>query len=129
MSAREAYIAGRSGGSRPPTRQTRGSDPSETQRNTQEQNREQKAFDAGQQERQRAQTIKEDRVSMAPTSINSASDRFANAMPSSLSMQETGPINPSTMAKGSQLFSGPNEITFAAQGGIMNARKQIQRVA
>ena len=58
MSAREAYIAGRSGGSRPPTRQTRGSDPSETQRNTQEQNREQKAFDAGQQERQRAQTIK-----------------------------------------------------------------------
>ena len=73
--------------------------------------------------------IKEDRVSMAPTSINSASDRFANAMPSSLSMQETGPINPSTMAKGSQLFSGPNEITFAAQGGIMNARKPIQRVA
>jgi len=40
-----------------------------------------------------------------------------------------GPINPNTMAKGSQLFSGPNEITFAAQGGIMNARKQIQRVA
>ena len=43
--AREAYIAGRSGGSKPPPRQTRGSDPSETQRNTQEQNREQKAFD------------------------------------------------------------------------------------
>ena len=40
-----------------------------------------------------------------------------------------GPVNPNTMAKGSQLFSGPNEITFAAQGGIMNARKQIQRVA
>jgi len=73
--------------------------------------------------------IKEDRVSMTPTSINSASDRFANAMPSSLSMQETGPVNPNTMAKGSQLFSGPNEITFAAQGGIMNARKPIQRVA
>ena len=40
-----------------------------------------------------------------------------------------GPVNPNTMAKGSQLFSGPNEITFAAQGGIMNARKPIQRVA
>jgi len=53
MSAREAYIAGRSGGSRPPTKQTRGSDPSETQRNTQQQEREQKSFDAGQQERQR----------------------------------------------------------------------------
>ena len=53
MSAREAYIAGRSGKSRPPTKQTRGSDPSETQRNTQQQDREQKSFDAGQQERQR----------------------------------------------------------------------------
>ena len=60
--AREAYIAGRSGGSKPPPRQTRGSDPSETQRNTQEQKREQKAFDAGQQERQRAQTIKEEGI-------------------------------------------------------------------
>jgi len=40
-----------------------------------------------------------------------------------------GPVNMDTMAKGSQLFSGPNEITFAAQGGIMNARKPIQRVA
>jgi len=33
------------------------------------------------------------------------------------------------MAKGQALFSGPGEITFAAQGGIMNARKPIQRVA
>ena len=41
----------------------------------------------------------------------------------------TGPANMDTMAKGSQLFSGPREITFAAQGGIMNARKPIQRVA
>ena len=55
MSAREAYIAGRSGGSRPSTRQTRGSDPSETQKNEQEQQREQSAYDAGQQERQREQ--------------------------------------------------------------------------
>jgi hypothetical protein len=62
MSAREAYIAGRSGGSRPPTKQTRGSDPSETQRNTQQQDREQKSFDAGQQERQREQTIKQEGI-------------------------------------------------------------------
>ena len=55
MSAREAYIAGRSGGSRPSTKQTRGSDPSETQKNEQEQQREQSAYDAGQQERQREQ--------------------------------------------------------------------------
>jgi len=41
----------------------------------------------------------------------------------------TGPANMDTMAKGSQLFKGPREITFAAQGGIMNARKPIQRVA
>jgi hypothetical protein len=41
----------------------------------------------------------------------------------------TGAINPNTMARGSQLFGGPGEITFAAQGGIMNARKPMQRVA
>ena len=40
-----------------------------------------------------------------------------------------GPVNMDTMAKGSQLFSGTREITFAAKGGIMNARKPIQRVA
>ena len=42
---------------------------------------------------------------------------------------DTGPMNMDTMARGSQLFSGPREITFAAQGGIMNARKPMQRVA
>ena len=42
---------------------------------------------------------------------------------------DTGPMNMNTMARGQQLFGGPGEITFAAQGGIMNARKQIQRVA
>ena len=42
---------------------------------------------------------------------------------------DTGPMNMDTMARGQQLFGGPGEITFAAQGGIMNARKQIQRVA
>jgi hypothetical protein len=42
---------------------------------------------------------------------------------------DTGAINANTMARGSQLFGGPREITFAAQGGIMNARKPMQRVA
>ena len=41
----------------------------------------------------------------------------------------TGPMNMNTMARGQQLFGGPGEITFAAQGGIMNARKPMQRVA
>jgi hypothetical protein len=63
--------------------------------------------------------------SMSMPNINSAS-RLASAF---IPPADTGPINPNTMAKGSQLFSGPNEITFAAQGGIMNARKPIQRVA
>ena len=40
----------------------------------------------------------------------------------------TGAMNMDTMAKGRQLFGGPGEITFAAQGGIMNARKPMQRV-
>ena len=62
---------------------------------------------------------------MSMPNINSAS-RLASAF---TPPADTGPINPNTMAKGSQLFSGPNEITFAAQGGIMNARKPIQRVA
>ena len=42
---------------------------------------------------------------------------------------DPGPMNMDTMAKGAQLFKGPREITFAAEGGIMNARKPIQRVA
>ena len=42
---------------------------------------------------------------------------------------DTGPMNMNTMARGQQLFGGPGEITFAAQGGIMNARKPIQSVA
>jgi hypothetical protein len=63
--------------------------------------------------------------SMSMPNVNSAS-RLASAF---TPPANPGPINPNTMAKGSQLFSGPNEITFAAQGGIMNARKPIQRVA
>ena len=41
----------------------------------------------------------------------------------------TNVINPNTMAKGSQLFNRPGEITFAAKGGIMNTTKAFQRVA
>ena len=41
----------------------------------------------------------------------------------------TGSVNPDTLARGAALFNKPGEITFAAQGGIMNARKPIQRVA
>jgi hypothetical protein len=63
--------------------------------------------------------------SMSMPNVNSAS-RLASAF---TPPADTGPVNPNTMAKGSQLFSGPGEITFAAQGGIMNARKPIQRVA
>ena len=41
-----------------------------------------------------------------------------------------GQIDQDTETLGKQLFGNdPREITFAAQGGIMNARKQIQRVA
>ena len=73
-------------------------------------------------------------VSFDPSPVNQVS-RLANAnianpvgmMPTPTT--NTGPMNMDTMARGSQLFSGPGEITFAAQGGIMNARKPIQRVA
>ena len=60
MSAREAYIAGRSGGSRPRDVST-GSPGSSSQRQ-----QEQNAYDAGQQERQRAQTIKEEGIAGLP---------------------------------------------------------------
>jgi hypothetical protein len=53
MSDREAYIAGRSGGRRPPDTSTK------VEKEQGFGNREQAAYDAGQQERQRAQTIKE----------------------------------------------------------------------
>ena len=42
---------------------------------------------------------------------------------------DTGTMDPSTMARGQQLFGGPGEITFAAKGGIMNTKKAFQRVA
>ena len=41
----------------------------------------------------------------------------------------TEAINPNTLTRGQQLFTGPGEITFAAKGGIMNTKKAFQRVA
>ena len=84
----------------------------------------------------------EQEVSMAPTpetsfspnpesrlsNINMASPISAVDMAAMPTTADTGPMNMDTMARGSQLFSGPREITFAAQGGIMNARKPMQRV-
>ena len=73
-------------------------------------------------------------VSFDPSPVNQVS-RLANAnIANPVGMMatptaNTGAINPNTMARGSQLFGGPGEITFAAQGGIMNARKPMQRVA
>jgi len=43
--------------------------------------------------------------------------------------KNTASVSPNTYLKGQQLFNKPGEITFASQGGIMNARKPIQRVA
>ena len=59
--------------------------------------------------------------------VNDAS-RLATAFNPTPLNTNTGPMNMDTMAKGRQLFGGPGEITFAAQGGIMNARKPMQRV-
>ena len=73
-------------------------------------------------------------VSFDPSPVNQesrlASANIANPvgmMPTATA--DTGPMNMNTMARGQQLFGGPGEITFAAQGGIMNARKPMQRVA
>ena len=72
-------------------------------------------------------------ISFEPSPVNQES-RLANAnIANPVGMMPTptanpGPMNMDTMARGSQLFSGPREITFAAQGGIMNARKPMQRV-
>jgi hypothetical protein len=84
-----------------------------------------------------------DKVTMAPTpetsfspspesrlsNINMTSPVRAVDMASMPTTADTGPMNMNTMARGQQLFGGPGEITFAAEGGIMNARKPIQRVA
>ena len=69
-------------------------------------------------------------VSFDPSPVNQVS-RLANANianPVGMMPTATGSKNMDTMARGQQLFGGPGEITFAAQGGIMNARKPMQRV-
>ena len=63
------------------------------------------------------------------SNINMTSPVSAVDMAAMPTTADTGPMNMNTMARGPQLFGGPGEITFAAQGGIMNARKPIQRVA
>ena len=50
-------------------------------------------------------------------------------MPRQNAAGNTASVRPDTYLKGQQLFNKPGEITFASQGGIMNARKPIQRVA
>jgi hypothetical protein len=50
-------------------------------------------------------------------------------MPRPNAARNTASVSPNTYLKGQQLFNKPGEITFASQGGIMNARKPIQRVA
>ena len=64
-----------------------------------------------------------------PTPTVNDASRLATAFNPAPLNTNTGPMNMDTMARGSQLFGGPGEITFAAEGGIMNARKPIQRVA
>ena len=64
------------------------------------------------------------------TNISPASDRFASAgvMPNPVGMRGTGTVDRN---KAATLFPDDKIFTpqFAAQGGIMNARKPIQRVA
>ena len=70
---------------------------------------------------------KEEEVPVSMNTVNPAS-RLSNVnmvQP----ITDPGPMNPSTMARGQQLFGGPGEITFASKGGIMNSKKAFQRVA
>jgi hypothetical protein len=74
-----------------------------------------------------------EREAAAAANASIPDQRTASVIPDgsrlSPNFNATGNFNPNTMARGSQLFNKPGEITFAAQGGIMNARKPIQRVA
>ena len=72
-------------------------------------------------------------INVAPVNFNAnAASRLAQANPVGMvgtPTTDTGTMNPNTMARGQQLFTGPGEITFAAKGGIMNTKKAFQRVA
>jgi hypothetical protein len=61
----------------------------------------------------------EPQASLNLPTVNSAS-RLANT--------NIAAVDPNTMDRGKQLFNRPGEITFASKGGIMNARKIMQRV-
>ena len=61
----------------------------------------------------------EPQASLNLPTVNSAS-RLANV--------NLAAVDPSVMERGKQLFNRPGEITFASKGGIMNARKIMQRV-
>ena len=70
-------------------------------------------------------------VPVSMNTVNPASDRFASAgvIPNPIGMRGTGTVDrnkAATLFPDDKIFT-PD--TFAAQGGIMNARKPIQRVA
>ena len=76
------------------------------------------------------QPKEEEEVPVSMNTVNPASDRFASAgvIPNPIGMRGTGTVDRN---KAATLFPDDKIFTpqFAAQGGIMNARKQIQRVA
>ena len=63
-----------------------------------------------------------------PTPVNQESRLASANIAPPLTNTGTGTTNQATADRGRQIF-GQNDPIFAAQGGIMNARKQIQRVA
>ena len=71
-----------------------------------------------------AEKMKSERENLSSSVVNPAS-RLANPV----GMQGTPTMDRNLLARGQQLFTGPNEITFASKGGIMNSKKAFQRVA
>jgi hypothetical protein len=71
-----------------------------------------------------AEKMKIERENLSSSVVNPAS-RLANPV----GMQGTPTMDRNLLARGQQLFTGPNEITFASKGGIMNSKKAFQRVA
>ena len=110
MSAREAYIAGRSGGKRP-SKQT---SPSSTQRNTQ-QDREQKAFDSGAAERSREQRIRNE--------MKKPKDRDEGI--AGLTDREKEQIQ--NLAN-SKLTGGKNPYNVSTEGGITTLGEETTRL-
>ena len=71
-----------------------------------------------------AEKMKIERENLSSSVVNPAS-RLAYPV----GMQGTPTMERNLLARGQQLFTGPNEITFASKGGIMNSKKAFQRVA